>query len=113
MVIIKEKVKKKLDKLKISKLPAPDGIHPRVLKEVSMSLCTPLARIFETSNKTGLLPEDWKCANITALYKKGNKKVPGNYRPISQTSIVCKLMETLVREETIEHMKRNKLFGKK
>ena len=72
-----------------------------------------LASIVETSNKTGLLPEDWKCANITAIYKKGNKKVAGNYRPISLTSIVCKLMETLVREEIIEHMKRNKLFSKK
>jgi hypothetical protein len=109
---IKEKVKKKLDKLKISKSPGPDGIHPRVLKEVSMSLCTPLSIIFETSNKTGLLPEDWKCANITAIYKKGHKKVAGNYRPISLTSFVCKLMETLVREEIIEHMKRNKLFSK-
>ena len=78
-----------------------------------MSLCTPLARILETSNKTGLLPEDWKCANITTIFKKGNKKVAGNYRPISLTSIVCKLMESLVREEIIEHMKRNKLFSKK
>jgi hypothetical protein len=75
-----------------------------------MSLCTPLARILETSNKTGLLPEDWKCANITTIFKKGNKKVAGNYRPISLTSIVCKLMESLVREEIIEHMK---LFSKK
>jgi hypothetical protein len=56
MIIIKEKVKKKLDKLKISKSPGPDGIHPRVLKEVNMLLCTSLARIFETSNETGLLP---------------------------------------------------------
>ena len=55
MIIIKDKVKKKLDKLNISKSPDPDGIHPGVLKEVSMSLCTSLAKIFETSNKTGLL----------------------------------------------------------
>ena len=58
MIIIKDKVKKKLDKLNISKSPDPDGIHPGVLKEVSRSLCTPLAIIFETSIKTGLLPED-------------------------------------------------------
>jgi hypothetical protein len=42
-----------------------------------------------------------------------NKKVAGNYKPVSLTSIVCKLMETLVREEIIEHMKLNKLFSKK
>ena len=56
MTIIEDKVKKGLDKLNISNSLGPDGIHPRVLKEVSMSLCTPLARIFETSIKTGLLP---------------------------------------------------------
>ena len=38
--------------------------YKNVLKEVSMSLCTPLARIFENSIKTGLLPENWKCANM-------------------------------------------------
>ena len=103
----------KLDKLNISKSPGPDGIHPWVLKEVSMSLCTPLAKIFETSIKTGLLPEDWKCANITAIFKKGNKKVAGNYRPVSLTSIVGKLMETLVQEEIREYMKWNELFSKK
>jgi hypothetical protein len=43
-----------------------------------MSLCIPLARILETSNKTGLLPDVWKCANITTIFKKGNKKVAGN-----------------------------------
>ena len=53
------------------------------------------------------------CANITAIFKKGNKKVARNYRPVSLTSIVCKLMETLVRGEKIEHMNRNKLFSKK
>jgi hypothetical protein len=48
--------------------------YKNVLKEVSMSLCTPLARIFENSIKTGLLPENWKCANITTIFnfKKGN-----------------------------------------
>jgi hypothetical protein len=70
-----------------------------------MSLCTPLAKIFETSIKTGLLPEDGKGANITAIFKKGNKKVAGNYRPVSLTSIVGKLMETLVQEEIREYMK--------
>ena len=113
MTIYTDKVKKKLDKLNISKSPGPDGVHPRVLKEVSKSLCIPLAKIFDTSIRTGQIPEDWKCAYITAIFKKGNRKVAGNYRPVSLTSIICKLMESIVREEIIEHMKRNKLFSKK
>lgn len=86
--------------MKISKSSGPEGIDPRVLKEVSKSLCTPLGRIFVTSIKAGLLPDDWKCEDITAIFnfKEGNKKIAGNYRPISITSIVCKFKETLVRE---------------
>ena len=113
MTIKVEKVKKKLDALKISKSPGPDGLHPRVLKEVTKSICLPLSIIFQASIDTATLPEDWKCANITALFKKGNKKVAGNYRPVSLTSIICKVIESLVREEIIEHMKKNILFSKK
>ena len=48
-----------------------------------------------------------------ALFKKGDKSDPGNYRPVSLTSIACKMMEKLVRNQIVEHMKRNKLFSKK
>ena len=113
MMLNREKIKKKLDKLNISKSPGPDGIHPRILKELSNTISTPLSVIFQTSIDTGELPEDWKCANITALSKKGNKKVAGNYRPVSLISIICKLMETLVREDIIEHMNLNKRFSRK
>jgi len=73
----------------------------------------PLSIILQASIDSGELPEDWKCANITALFKKGNKKVAGNYRPVSLTSIICKLMETLAREDIIEHMKLHKLVSRK
>lgn len=113
MAICIDKVKKKLDKLNISKSPGPDGLHPRVLKEVSNYIYKPLSIIFQASINTVTLPRDWKCANITALFKKGNKKVAGNYRPVSLTSIICKMMESLVRNEIIENMKQNKLFSDK
>ena len=79
MTIYTDKVKKKLDKLNISKSPGPDRVHPRVLKEVSKSLCIPLAKIFDTSIRTGQIPEDWKCAYITAIFKKGNRKVASQH----------------------------------
>ncbi|KAK4311280.1 hypothetical protein Pmani_001785 [Petrolisthes manimaculis] len=56
------------------------------------------------------VPEDWRIANITAIFKKVNKCDPGNYRPVSLTSIFCKIMESLLREEIIYHMKDNKLL---
>lgn len=106
-----ETVKKKLDKLKISKSPGPDSIHPRVLNELADIIAKPLSIIFETSVTESRLPEDWKCANITAIHKKGDRKVAGNYRPVSLTCIACKLLETIIREHIMNHMKRNKLFS--
>jgi hypothetical protein len=87
--ITPESVEKKLDKLKTSKSPGPDNIHPRVLKELRTVISAPLAHIFRTSVNTGQIPEEWKCANITAIFKKGDRKVAGNYRPISLTCITC------------------------
>ena len=66
-------VQNKLKILHEDKSPGPDGIHPKVLKELSPVISKPLAEIIKISLKTGILPEEWKTANITALYKKGKK----------------------------------------
>ena len=107
------KVRKLLKKLKISKSPGPDGIHPRIIKEAMEELIEPLVILFKCSLEQGELPEDWRMAYITAIYKKGDKSDPGNYRPVSLTSIVCKLFESLLREEMIVHMKQHSLFSSK
>ena len=77
-------------------------------------LVSPLTKIFNQSMQEGRLPREWKEANITAIFKKGDRKDPGNYRPrpVSLTSVACKLMEQLVREEIVDHMTKNKLFSK-
>ena len=72
----------------------------------------PLTMISNQSMKEGRLPREWKEANITAIFKKGDRKDPGNYRPVSLTSVVCKLMEQLIKEEIVDHMTKNKLFCK-
>ena len=56
---------------------------------------------------------DWSLAFTTAIFEKGNKSDPGNYRPVRLTSIICKLMETIIREDIMKHMKANKLFSQK
>ena len=111
--ISKDAILKKLNKIKISKSPGPDSIHPRVLRELSQELVTPLSLIFETSVRTGTLPNAWKQANITALHKKGSRHVAGNYRPVSLTSVVCKLLESLIRDALVTYMKQNGLFSNK
>jgi len=59
------------------------------------------------------IPESWKTANITPLFKKGDKRDPSNYRPISLTSVVCKVLERLIRDHLMNHLKMNNLLSNK
>lgn len=75
VLISEEIVRKKLENLKIDKSPGPDLIHPRILKELSDVVALPLSIIFNSSVHNGILPNIWKCANVTAIYKKRRPKV--------------------------------------
>ena len=111
--ITPEIVLKKLKKLKKSKSPGPDSMHPRVLNEISASVSLPLSIIFNTSVSTMSLPQQWKHANISAIYKKGKRTLPSNYRPVSLTCIACKVLESIIRDSVIAHMNLNQLFSQK
>ena len=88
---------KYLKTLNAHKFPGPDLILPRILKECAHELSTPLCAFFNKSFSTGLLPADWKMANITPIHKKGHKHKKENYRQLSLTSVVCKVAENIVR----------------
>ena len=108
----KEDVKKILHSLDISKSPGPDNFHPRILKELSNELSEPLFLLFSKSLIDGVLPKIWKDAHVTPVYKKGEKCSPGNYRPISLASVICKTLEKLIRNAIVDHMEKNSLFNK-
>ena len=111
ITVTREEVKKKLVQLKIDKSQGPDKIHPRLLKELAHELSDPLTKIFNTSLKQGRLPTIWKRAQVTAIFKKGSRKEPCNYRPVSLTCIACKVLEPIIRDHLMDHLKRNKLFS--
>ena len=104
-------LKKGFDNLNVCKSVGPDGVHPRLLKELSNHLCEPLARLFNNSLAVGELSKEWKQGRISAIFKKGNRKNAGNYRPVSLTSIIGKCMEQCVKDHIVNHMIRNKLFS--
>ena len=106
-------VLQKLKKIKVNKSPGPDNIHPRVLHEISENITIPITHIYESSLRCRELPSEWKHANDSSIYKKGKKTVPQNYRPVSLTYILCKIMESIIRDHVIDHMTTNKLFGNK
>ncbi len=76
-------------------------------------LALPLSIIYSNSWKNSVLAQEWKRANVTALLKKVDRKIAGNHRPVSLTCIVCKVLESILRQNIVEHMKDNKLFSKK
>ena len=71
----------------------------------------PLAHIFQQSLDTGEVPEDWRTANITPIHKKGDRAEPSNYRPVSLTSQVGKVLETFIRDKIVEHLTENNLLS--
>ena len=84
---------KQLKALNPNKASGPDEIPAKVLKETANGIAPIIHHIFQQSYTSGQPPEAWKTALVTAIYKKGNKSDPANYRPISLTCILCKVME--------------------
>ena len=112
--ITRETIKNKLSKLSINKSPGPDKMHPRIFKEIASVLTEPLFMIYNLSIKTGKIPEAWRLASVTAIYKsKGDRHDPNDYRTVSLTSIACRIMESIIRDSILEYMKNNKLISEK
>ena len=72
---------------------------------------TPLQILFKQSLSLGKVPADWKNAKVVPIFKKGAKGEPGNYRPVSLTCAICKLMESIIRDVITGHLKSNNLIN--
>ena len=108
--ITEEMVSEKLQKININKCPGVDEIHPKMLLELKAYLVKPLTSIFKTSLEQGIVPLDWKDAGIVPLFKKGKRDDPKNYRPISLTSIIGKILESIIKDSMLEHLEQHKLI---
>ena len=92
------KIANLLKNMNARKAQGPDGIHGHILKNCAFSLSYPLSLIYKTSYNTGLLPNEWKEANVVPVHKKGTKALVENYRPISLTCLVMKIFELQIRD---------------
>ena len=103
-------VAKQLEAITPNKASGLDEIPAKVLKETANEIAPIIHHIFQQSYTSGQLPEAWKTALVTAIYKKGNKSEPANYRPISLTCILCKVMEHIVLSHMWKHLNRNNII---
>ena len=110
LIITEKEVLKQLNSLKTNKSPGPDYFYPTILKQVKHEIIKPLTIIFNKSLQTGEVPQDWKIANVTPIFKKGRRDNPGNYRPISLTSIICKILESIIREKITIYLEKYNLI---
>jgi hypothetical protein len=105
------RIRKIIRKLRKDAAAGPDEIGPRLLQELEDGIVPGLTMIFRCSLETGDVPEDWKMANVTPIFKKGTKTDPGNYRPVSLTSVCCKVLETAIRDDLMRHLEQNRLVN--
>ena len=105
-------VTKLLQNLKPHNAPGPDNIKPLVMKETATTIAPGLTAIFKKLLDAGEVPEDWRTANVTPIFKKGTRYTAFNYRPVSLTCISSKLMEHIVLRCIMDHIyKNNKLHS--
>ena len=104
LVVTKEGVTKLLKDLNPSKALGPDELHPRVLRE--------LATVGSVFGK-GEIPKELSLANMCPLFKKGDRSLACNYRPVSLTCVPCKLLEHIVCSNIKAHMDEHRLLSEK
>ncbi|GAB0186834.1 mitochondrial enolase superfamily member 1 [Grus japonensis] len=99
-----------LHHLDTHKSMGPDGIHPRVLRQLVEVLTKPFSIIYQQSWLSGEVPVDWRLANVMPIYRKGWKEDLGNYRPVSLTLVLGKVMEQIILSAIMWHVQDNKVI---
>ena len=105
-----QKIGEKLSALRASSSPGPDGIQSRLLRDSARTLSAPLSVLYRKSLDSGRLPEEWKIGDVVPIYKKGDRRLPASYRPVSLTAVPCKVLESIIRDALLQHFTDNGLL---
>lgn len=105
------KVRKALQTLNTNKSKGPDSIPAIVLKTCAPELAPVLNKLFQLSYKHGIFPSLWKQVHVFPIPKKGDKSDPSNYRPIAISSLLSKVMETIITHQLLSYLETNQLLS--
>ena len=103
-------VRKLRSKLNSHKASGPDCIPIFILREAVEEMSPILSKIFQFSIDSGEVPSDWRSANIVPIFKKGDKHQASNYRPVSLTSVTCKILEHVVHSNVMNHFSQHNIL---
>ena len=106
-----EGIKNLLMKLDERKSKGPDNISAMLLKTLAPELSPALTVLFQATLHCGEIPDDWKHAKVTPIYKKGDRALAENYRPVSLTSILCKTAEHVITSQIHQHLDLHKALN--
>ena len=109
--VSEQDIQRKIRKLRKDAASGPDMLSPRLLQQLENSFLRPLSIIFNMSLESGTVPTAWKTATVTPIFKKGTKGDPGNYRPVSLTSVPCKILESIIKDKIMDHLLENNLIS--
>ena len=102
---------KLLTSLNPHKTTGPDNIPGRLLKETAKEITPALTFIFQAFINQSKIPSDMKTAIVSPVFKKGDIAQPSNYRPISLTSICCKIMEHIIHSSVLTHLENTNILS--
>ena len=99
-----------LKNLDSKKANGPDKVPTTLLKITASEIAAVVTFLFSQSYETGQLPNDWRNAHVVPVFKKGEKRDPCNYRPVSLTAVLCKIMEHIIYRNIMHHLEDNDIF---
>ena len=100
-----------LKKLDVRKSVGPESLSAHFLKEVAEPIAAPLTKLYNKSLESGIVPNQWKCSNVTPVHKGGSCGNPGNFRPISVVPVVAKIFEKIVASQLNSYFEDHQLLS--